>query len=361
VSNSIAAVLSVAVGATAGPSIRGGTHNIDAYDAYITARAALTDPALVPNDMLLFGINQLERATEFDPQFALAWAWQAIAYHRASFLKTHGRPELKAKANRAAARAYEIAPDDAWVLTAAALRSMSEFDWADAEKKFALARAAATGSENPWACSGCFALTVGKTDEALTYLRQASEADPLFAANPMAVAQAYEFRREFDLADAELAACEKLSGTEPMLSFRKHSLAFSRHDPALIRATGERLPPQSYFRHLATLIDRPQELFAELDQRVKARPPDATSGFAIPPAIYFAYLGKPQMALEIIRIAAFDATNTRMIWSPVFSDMRKLPEFKQLVTDLKLVDYWRNTGKWGDFCKPIGSDDFECH
>jgi len=23
-------------------------------------------------------------------------------------------------------------------------------------------------------------------------------------------------------------------------------------------------------------------------------------------------------------------------------------------------DYWRETGKWGDFCKPVGADDFEC-
>ena len=33
----------------------------------------------------------------------------------------------------------------------------------------------------------------------------------------------------------------------------------------------------------------------------------------------------------------------------------------QLVTELKMVGYWRNTGNWGDFCNPIGVDDFECH
>jgi hypothetical protein len=40
--------------------------------------------------------------------------------------------------------------------------------------------------------------------------------------------------------------------------------------------------------------------------------------------------------------------------------MRRLPEFKALVTELKLDDYWRTTGKWGDLCKPAGADDFEC-
>jgi len=27
---------------------------------------------------------------------------------------------------------------------------------------------------------------------------------------------------------------------------------------------------------------------------------------------------------------------------------------------LKLYDYWRATGNWGDHCRPVGADDFEC-
>ena len=26
-----------------------------------------------------------------------------------------------------------------------------------------------------------------------------------------------------------------------------------------------------------------------------------------------------------------------------------------------LADYWRQSGKWPDFCGPVGEDDFECH
>ena len=25
-----------------------------------------------------------------------------------------------------------------------------------------------------------------------------------------------------------------------------------------------------------------------------------------------------------------------------------------------LADYWRQTGDWGDVCRPVGDDDFEC-
>jgi hypothetical protein len=25
-----------------------------------------------------------------------------------------------------------------------------------------------------------------------------------------------------------------------------------------------------------------------------------------------------------------------------------------------IVDYWRQSGRWRDFCRPVGADDFEC-
>jgi hypothetical protein len=36
------------------------------------------------------------------------------------------------------------------------------------------------------------------------------------------------------------------------------------------------------------------------------------------------------------------------------------PRFKQILRDMGLVDYWRQSGKWADFCRPVGEDDFEC-
>ena len=41
------------------------------------------------------------------------------------------------------------------------------------------------------------------------------------------------------------------------------------------------------------------------------------------------------------------------------ADVRRLPGFKDLVTDLNLVEYWRTYG-WADACEPLGNDDFTC-
>ena len=43
----------------------------------------------------------------------------------------------------------------------------------------------------------------------------------------------------------------------------------------------------------------------------------------------------------------------------VVSPARKTERFKPLVQDIGLVDYWRERG-WGDYCRPLGDDDFVC-
>jgi hypothetical protein len=40
---------------------------------------------------------------------------------------------------------------------------------------------------------------------------------------------------------------------------------------------------------------------------------------------------------------------------------RRLPEFKTYVQEQGLVDLWRASDNWGDYCRPLpGNDDFEC-
>jgi hypothetical protein len=48
------------------------------------------------------------------------------------------------------------------------------------------------------------------------------------------------------------------------------------------------------------------------------------------------------------------------IWTTPHSGIRSHPEFKRLLIQTGVADYWRQTGKWGDGCKPIGEDDFQC-
>lgn len=47
------------------------------------------------------------------------------------------------------------------------------------------------------------------------------------------------------------------------------------------------------------------------------------------------------------------------LWSPTFSDLRQLPEYKQFMRDVGLVELWKVRG-WPEICLALGEDDFEC-
>lgn len=47
-------------------------------------------------------------------------------------------------------------------------------------------------------------------------------------------------------------------------------------------------------------------------------------------------------------------------WNAPYSSLRAQPEFKALLIQAGVVDYWRQSGRWGDGCKPLGTDDFQC-
>jgi hypothetical protein len=48
------------------------------------------------------------------------------------------------------------------------------------------------------------------------------------------------------------------------------------------------------------------------------------------------------------------------LWNVPHSRARAHPEYKKLLLEMGVVDYWRQTGKWGDGCKPLGTEDFTC-
>lgn len=48
------------------------------------------------------------------------------------------------------------------------------------------------------------------------------------------------------------------------------------------------------------------------------------------------------------------------LWNAPYSRVRAHLDFKKLLIQAGVVDYWRQTGKWGDGCKPIGAEDFQC-
>ena len=69
-----------------------------------------------------------------------------------------------------------------------------------------------------------------------------------------------------------------------------------------------------------------------------------------------------ELAFELVRDFLLAPRNRNLVfllWRGIYRDVRMLPAFKELLRELGLVDYWRETGNWGDFVRPVGDDDFE--
>lgn len=47
-------------------------------------------------------------------------------------------------------------------------------------------------------------------------------------------------------------------------------------------------------------------------------------------------------------------------WNAPYSGLRAHPGFKALLLQAGIVDYWRQTRRWGDGCAPLGAQDFQC-
>ena len=113
------------------------------------------------------------------------------------------------------------------------------------------------------------------------------------------------------------------------------------------------------YKPIFELLDSPAEAIAYMQELVD------DEGRAWPfkyenIALFAAFLGYPEVALDVFsREMRYTTIRFGTMWYPVMAEVRKLPEFKQLVIDVNLVEYWREY-RWSDFCRPISETDFVC-
>jgi hypothetical protein len=113
---------------------------------------------------------------------------------------------------------------------------------------------------------------------------------------------------------------------------------------------------------MARFLDNPAEAPAEIRRLAASESPDENPLAYNLLALWAGYYGDPQTALRLTRQIPRDLGANLILlqlWRPVFREMRRLPDFKDFVRELGLVEYWREFG-WGDFCRPTGDNDFDC-
>jgi TolB-like protein/DNA-binding winged helix-turn-helix (wHTH) protein len=360
VARNVAAAFSVTVSAANAAVGRGGTRNQEAYDGYLSARAAMIEPGIASAQDVRYALNQLERAVALDPQFAMAWTWLALTYTKADALPEKASDEFKMRARNAVAQARAIAPDLPWVLVAESLVAMQDLRWADAEQLLMKARAEATSSENPYSCSGCLYLLVGRPHEALKQFQLARIAEPALADDGLPISLALLSAGELEEAHDVLWQTRGVGNGEGLLMLQRLTQSLAERDRAGIVAAINALPGFELHQRMLKLIDDREAALAELRRLAPGVTSSGVFAANLPLGLWAAYFGDPELALTFFAAATRDSCNTFLLWNPLLKDMRRLPGFKSLVTDLKLVDYWRSSGRWNEYCHPRGNAEFEC-
>jgi TolB-like protein/DNA-binding winged helix-turn-helix (wHTH) protein len=359
----VADALSVTLGVEAASLALGGTENIEAYDRYLRARA-LYNGAVA--DRFDRAVDLFHEVIALDPDFARARAGLAATLVEVRLFFPERQLETIAALEEARADALAHAPDNWATHFVSATLHRQRHEWADADRAFTRATELSPGSafigNDHW---GSMLLGSGQTDDAIAILETSVRIDPLSRVSSILLEQALTIAGRSEEAEAEYQRSQDLPGGGGGFDFVALMRVWNGADADLIAARYERfagdpsVPP--LWAEVRSVLDDPDAALS-LIRSAQDEPAyqDWLNLWLI--GLHASRYGDTELALKVLRR---DFVEMRQIvifplWFPDMRAARRDPGFKDIVRDLGLVDYWRETGNWGDHCRPLGSEDFEC-
>jgi TolB-like protein/tetratricopeptide (TPR) repeat protein len=371
IARSVAEALQVSLGVGFGNQ-PGMTRDVEAYDAYLQARALWP---LFTAESRRRAVELLQQAVDRDRTFADAWRLLADFCASMPGLEGEGASAGNAqgwmKRSEAAFAQFARLMDGTPALhLAMATRSLRAGRYAEAARQLKQAGAPSASAGLGWeemTNAADLLSKVGRPHEAVAELERVLARDPLLEPAIFFLAHAYSAAGN---AQASYAAWERGIRLAPNSAPNRGGAlvtAMGARDKAQVRHWLDALivvspdgANKQFVTQIKALQDDPPGARAMLRERVRD---PSLPGFNLGiSSIYLAYFDAPEDALEALRSPRFGAPaglGILDIWGPVFRDMRKLPAFKDFVREIGLVDYWHEFG-WSEFCKPVGDTDFEC-
>jgi TolB-like protein/tetratricopeptide (TPR) repeat protein len=344
---------------------QGGTTNVEGYDRYLRWRDFQLSERRDPAEARRM-VQQLREAVALDPGFVLAWDGLAQSLTElASRTQLAEATQLRAEAAAAHARVAALAPDSWIVQRERAYALFAAGKWAEA---IALARAIMESSPKSWEHTYPYInliFSVGRLEETARIVEELKAIEPL----AMFVSRDQQWNltalRRYDDAEAEYQRSKNLAGGHAEPEYNRFMRLLSRDDtdPQALREQYRLLQDSRdgdlprHLRELAPVLgDRPRMLEV-LRREFAAQPTSEIAQTADA-------LGDADLALAALRstsnVRSTDYDDYWELWISPYSALRTLPGYNELMRETGLADYWRQTGDWGDACRPVGDDDFEC-
>ncbi|HXZ69129.1 MAG TPA: TIR domain-containing protein [Alphaproteobacteria bacterium] len=347
-----------------------GTTNLQAYDLLLRAR---THNGQLSRESLTRAIDLAREAIALDPKFAEAHGLLYGALLNYAIVVPEHSTESWKEAYKTLDRLIALVPDaQAAVLRAQKLIRDGDYLGADqlvsrAEQDFPASSLPVRGYAGRMGLD----LAVGRFETHLDGVRAAARRDPLDRIVSWLLRELLDITGRLDEAEAESERSRDLPGDRGFIEL----LAFLRMKG---RATPDQLKAQyarflasrgaemrvPIFDQLAPVVLDPQAARSLIQQAIND-PAYGDLTRTIWLGLLAGFFDATDEALHAMRRAFVDMGGARLtsvdryLWMPVLSKARKDARFKDIVRDLGLYDYWKKSGKWGDFARPNGNDDFE--
>jgi TolB-like protein len=375
IARDVAQALSVKLDAVKLNTAQGGTTNVDAYDRYLQWRQLLFSE-YHDEEHDRQRVRLAREAVALDPGFVLGWDALATSLNLlANEVDGEQAERLRAEAAQVRARIAGLAPDHWIVKRERAFALWREGKWAEA---IALTREIMDGG--PMSYEHAFPYTeltfsVGYLDETVAVVEQLKAIEPLAMFISRDLQFDYSAARRIEDAEAEYQRSLSLDGndTEPTALAFHRMLARPDADPKALRDLHGRLVKARDWPFLLDLggaLDDREAMLTIL--REAAKDPAYGGGRAgiVMQMETADALGDADLAADALRrylessegFADGSMRHKRywQFWTSPHSSVRAHPEFKKLLIETGVVDFWRQSGRWGDGCKPVGADDFQC-
>ena len=355
ISDSVATALSVRLKVGEIGRYKGGTDNVAAFDAAMKANA---EHKKFTVDGMLDAMQHYKTATELDPEFALAWRGLANVYRTAWLtLGDEDAEHWSRLADHAIEMARASAPDSEHILLTSAYIEVDRQNWTAARRLFDMA--AELNSDSSGETSAAYLDLMAKTGdigEALKSKARFQLVDPLHPHLAMYLGHLYLMSGKVDAAIAELERGYSLDGYDPQISVEGLIAALASGDEDLIRhwlnRAVENQQPGAMGIHDA-MAERFGDSRAALDYLRAGFDSGTVPDYYV--IVWGSYYGDDELALTAMR----RSPDLWAFWTPLTEHLRQTGEFRDILVDIGLVDYWREYG-WNDYCRPVSESEFRC-
>lgn len=335
------------------------TTNLEAYQLYLQGHHLFLQRGI---NNLVAAIGHFEEAVMLDPKLADAWADMAAS---SILLPAYDNSyDLKAATDRAvmaANRALAINPDLAQGWAAMGYSHVMNFKWAEARTAFSRAVELNPNSDTGWLWRGLNRSYTGHLANAEELLGRAVEIAPQSGINNGQLGRIQMMRGNSVVAQESIQEGITLGWVSSYSSKAVFEAVGGNSDQAAqsFRAYFEAFeePFDDRFAIYLGALDDPTK--REVARALLAE--DLEQGLHLQSVFGSLLLGDGQSYVYALEnLSNNPVYYIGEVWHVPYRSILNQQPVKDYLVRIGLAGYWRDAG-WPDFCRPVGTDDFECN